>query len=174
MTTDEQRKIHVPVAMASVAWAVALRVQADAEVDFPTALSAVRKEFSSRWDREVGRNTSEVLEQVEEIYSDTVAALKASSEAKEAPMRARLLVLHRKEIYPGEFGPEVMAVADEYTLDQNPEWWENEVARQRDLVADDAAAWAEVDIEISADALMRALYPARKPLAVEVVGEEGS
>lgn len=89
-------------------------------------------------------------------------------------MRARLLVLHRKEMYPGENGPEIMAVADEYTLDQNSEWWESEVARQKSLVADDASAWAEVDIEISADALMRALYPGRKSLAVEVVGEEGS
>lgn len=120
------------------------------------------------------RAHNRLVEQVEEIYSDTVAALKASSEAKEAPMRARLLVLHRKEIYPGEFGPEIMAVADEYTLDQNSEWWENEVARQKSLVADEASAWAEVDIEISADALMRALYPGRKSLAVEVVGEEGS
>lgn len=51
--------------------------------------------------------------------------------AKEAPMRARLLVLHRKEMYPGENGPEIMAVADEYTLDQNSEWWESEVAGRR-------------------------------------------
>lgn len=74
-------------------------------------------------------------------------------------MKVELLVCHRVESYPGEHAPEVLAVCDEWTLDENPQWWVDEIAKQKAAVGDDAAAFAVVTIELSADALMLALYP---------------
>ena len=74
-------------------------------------------------------------------------------------MKAHLLVLHRKESYPGEFGPEILAVCDEFTMDENPQWWTDEVARRTRQIGDEASAWAEVVIDLPIDAVMAALYP---------------
>lgn len=74
-------------------------------------------------------------------------------------MKIRLLVLHRKEAYPGQLAPEILSVVDELTLEDNPEWWEQEVAKQQADVGDDAAAWAQVEATLDVDALMAALYP---------------
>ena len=74
-------------------------------------------------------------------------------------MKAHLLVLHRKERYVGEFAPEILAVCDEIAMDENSSWWTAEVQRQKDLIGDDASAYAEVVIDLPTEALMAALYP---------------
>lgn len=38
-----------------------------------------------------------------------------------------LLIGQRKVSYPGEFAPEALAVADEFTQDDNPEYLDNEL-----------------------------------------------
>lgn len=85
-------------------------------------------------------------------------------------LTARLLILQRKCRYPGELAPEVLAVVDEMTLDENPEWWPTEVAKNKDAVGDDADAWAEVEIEMPLAEIRAALYPARKvPATTRVI-----
>ena len=74
-------------------------------------------------------------------------------------MRVTLLVLHRRESYPGQYSPEVMSVVDEVTLEENPDWGTEEVERQQNSVGGDASAWAQVSVELSTDQLMAALYP---------------
>lgn len=81
---------------------------------------------------------------------------------KDAPLTARLLILQRKCRYPGEHAPEVFAVVDEWTLDENPSWWPTEVAKHRDAVGGDADAWAEVEIDLPMSAVRAALYPSPK------------
>lgn len=81
-------------------------------------------------------------------------------------MKIYLLVMHRREDYPGQHGPEVLAVVDQWTLDENPEWWDAEVARQKSLVGGDAAAWTVVTAVLDQDELMRALYPLNEVRAV--------
>lgn len=84
-------------------------------------------------------------------------------------MQMILLVLHRKERYAGEFLPEVVACVDEVTLDENPEWWAAEKAKQRGKYDDPTvAAWAEVEIEVPTDAIMAALYPKTEKISAEV------
>lgn len=73
---------------------------------------------------------------------------------------ARLLVLQRVCRHPGEFAPEVVSVVDEWTLDENPDWWPTEVRAQKSAVGSDADAWAEVEITLPLSALHAALYPA--------------
>lgn len=81
-------------------------------------------------------------------------------------MKMRLLALHRKEDYPGQYLPEIMTVVDEGTLDENPEWWPAEIERQKKAHQDSTvAAWAEVEIEVPTQSILDALYP--KPVVVE-------
>lgn len=79
-------------------------------------------------------------------------------------MNVTLLVMHRKEQYPGQLLPEILAVCDETVFEENPAWWTAEVAKHRELIGNDAAAWAEVSIDIDEQTLLTALYPARTPL----------
>lgn len=74
-------------------------------------------------------------------------------------MKVHLLALHRKERYDGEFAPEVVAVCDEWTMDENPSWWPEEIQRQQDAVGNDAVAWAQVTIDLPVNDLLSALYP---------------
>lgn len=74
-------------------------------------------------------------------------------------MRARILVMQRKGAYPGQYAPEVLAIVDEHTLEDNPTWWDEEKQRQHDLVGEDAQAFAEVDLVLNDAAIERALYP---------------
>ena len=79
-------------------------------------------------------------------------------------MRVTMLVLQRKVSYEGEMGPEILACADEVTLDENPDWWSEEVARQKASIGNDADAWA-----VSNDAIQKALYPEQRVVPVEVI-----
>lgn len=83
-------------------------------------------------------------------------------------MKARLLVMHRKENYGGEYGPEILAVVDEYMLDENPQWWTDEIARRKDIMGGEASAWAEIEVDLDTKAVMEALYPTIKTFTPEV------
>lgn len=87
---------------------------------------------------------------------------------------ARLLVLQRKCHYPGEFAPEILAVVDEWTLDENAEWWHAEVKKQKTTVGQDADAWAEIEVDLPQSALLGALYPSPKMAVSAVRTVEGS
>ncbi len=71
----------------------------------------------------------------------------------------RLLIAHRKETYHGQFAPEILAGVDEWTLDENPDYWVEKVAAEKAEQDDDVNAWAEVEIELNTADLMAALYP---------------
>jgi hypothetical protein len=44
-------------------------------------------------------------------------------------MEITVLFIQRKESYEGEYAPEALIVADEYTMDDNPEFFDEEVKR---------------------------------------------
>lgn len=87
-------------------------------------------------------------------------------------MQITMLVMHRKENYPGEYGPEIAAAMDEFVMDEAPNAWAEEVATCKSALADEAKAWAEVVIEVSKEALMSALYPSRNPIPAQIVKPE--
>lgn len=84
-------------------------------------------------------------------------------------MKVYLLLAHYKESYDGQYQPNVMAACDEYIMDENPAHWVEEVANQKALVGNEAAAWAEIAVEVDSDAMFDALYPSRKTLIAPVV-----
>lgn len=77
-------------------------------------------------------------------------------------MNITVLVMQRKQAYDGQFLPEVLGVVDEVALEENPQWWVDEIAKQKASIGDDADAWAEVTFEVPTEALDAALYPAHK------------
>lgn len=83
-----------------------------------------------------------------------------------------MLVLQRKESYPGQLGPEVLAIVDEVTLDDNGSWWTDEIQRHKASVGDEADAWAVIEAVIPTKALMDALYPPRPTLQLTVTPVE--
>lgn len=85
-------------------------------------------------------------------------------------MHVTLLVLQRAESYDGEFAPEVLAVVDEYTNDENPEFWPAEVKRVKDRLPDEEVeAWAEIVVEINEDTIRERLRPALSPIDGHVI-----
>ena len=83
-------------------------------------------------------------------------------------LAARLLILQRKCRYPGEYAPEIFAVVDEWTLDENPSWWPSEVAKHKEAVGPDADAWADVEIHLPLAAVRAALNPVVTAIAVRL------
>src|SRR5690625_3564463 len=77
----------------------------------------------------------------------------------DCPVKIQMLAMHRREDYPGQYGPEILAVVDQWTLDENPEWWDEEIARLKRSVGGEAGAWAVVTATLNDDDLMAALYP---------------
>lgn len=88
-----------------------------------------------------------------------------------ATIRAKILALHRIESYPGESLPELLVIADQSTLEENPEWFDGEVKKVKESVGSDAAAWAVLDIELDEAAVMAALYP-RHVVSAEITGSD--
>jgi hypothetical protein len=84
-------------------------------------------------------------------------------------MKVNLLIMHYKEKYDGQYMPNVVLACDEFIMDENPSWWSENVAKEKAKVGNEAAAWAEIVVEVDSEAMLDALYPSRKTLAAPVV-----
>lgn len=89
-------------------------------------------------------------------------------------IRARILVLHRKEQYPGQLAPEFMLIADQWMLEENPQWFDDEVRKVKQSIGDDANAWATIEVELDHEAVLRALYPASETITAHVLSADGA
>jgi hypothetical protein len=69
-------------------------------------------------------------------------------------MEITVLFIQRKESYDGEYAPEALIVADEYTMDVNPEFFDEEVKRV--LEGSDISGHTIVSFEVDQD-LIRSL-----------------
>ena len=74
-------------------------------------------------------------------------------------MYIKLLVIQRKGHPTTHYLPEVLAVADEVTLEENPDWWETEKAKQIELLEGDYDAVAEVVVHLNENKIYAALFP---------------
>jgi hypothetical protein len=82
-------------------------------------------------------------------------------------MQIHMLVAHRNERYTGEYGPEVCVAWDEYCIEENREGYDAEVAAYKAKYPTSTqhgnyARYAEIAVEVDADAVMDALYPENK------------
>lgn len=74
------------------------------------------------------------------------------------PFDLYVILGQRKEHYPGEYAPEALDVADEYTMGENPEWLLERLQDHRKV-----SGWEAVEvvrIAVPLDPIMQVLRPA--------------
>lgn len=81
-------------------------------------------------------------------------------------MNIYVLFGHRKEKYEGEFAPEALAVASQFTMEENPEFMRCRVERHRD--SKEFAGLEVVKIAISCEDVMQQLYPKQQTIIGKV------
>jgi hypothetical protein len=58
------------------------------------------------------------------------------------------LFAQRKETYKGQYGPELLVAVDEFTNDENPSWFDRQVAHELSEMGDDCAGHAEMWVDL--------------------------
>ena len=75
-------------------------------------------------------------------------------------MTIKILFGHRKENYEGEYAPEVLEAIDEYSNDDNPDWF---LKRCEGYERDESFNVLKVvEIEVKDLDIMRVLYPIKR------------
>lgn len=70
-------------------------------------------------------------------------------------MLLKVLFIQRKESYEGEFAPEPLVVVDEFTHEENPEWFEKKCGEELAALSGEILGHAVVDIDVDQDELRR-------------------
>ena len=86
-------------------------------------------------------------------------------------MKLYVLMGHRKEQYPGQYAVEALAVMDENSNDDNPEYLQNTLQEHRD--SNEFDALAVVCLRVKNDSIDKALYPNQFEIPAEVIAEPG-
>ena len=84
-------------------------------------------------------------------------------------MRVHLLIGQYKCDYPGQLAPNVFLAVDEFLMEENPAYWPKAVEEEKAKTGGEVDAWAEIVVEVETQAMLDALYPARKTLPAPVV-----
>ena len=80
-----------------------------------------------------------------------------------------ILFAQRAERYPGEYAPEALEVADEYAMEENPEWMDERVASHR--ATGEFESLAVVPVSVPYEAITAKLRPgAQVPVPGTVEG----
>lgn len=87
-------------------------------------------------------------------------------------MKVHILFGQRKESYEGEHAPEVLAAWDEYSVEENPEGFDQDVALCLKEVGDSMAATRVIKIDVD-QARIRALLVGT-PIVKGVIDDPGT
>ena len=88
-------------------------------------------------------------------------------------MKIKVLFMQRKEDYKGQYGPEALAVVDEFIDDLNPEVFAFEVERQKlKYSSDEVAGFAVVEIDVDMNDIVDACCPTMKNIAGDITGSK--
>lgn len=68
--------------------------------------------------------------------------------AKHEPMQLHVLFIQRTEDYPGQHAPEARLVWDEYSVDENPEGFEEAIASDLAKCGDDVEFSRVITLEV--------------------------
>ena len=81
-------------------------------------------------------------------------------------MKIKILFGHRKENYEGEYAPEVLGAIDEYSHDENPQWFLDRCIKYTQDESFNIVKVVEIEVEDSD--IMNALYPRTKIIGGKV------
>jgi len=87
-------------------------------------------------------------------------------------MEIRVLFIQRVERYPNELAVEALAVEDEYTREENPEWFKEECLKQLELAGDDVAGSAVVAFKVDEVEIRRRCLGEEPPMEAPIVEED--
>lgn len=79
-----------------------------------------------------------------------------------------LLIGQRKVAYPGQYAPEALAVADEYTQDDNPEYLLNEFTKYEK--SNEFSSLKVIKVNVKED-FYKLLHPPEPEVSGEVIDE---
>jgi hypothetical protein len=66
-------------------------------------------------------------------------------------MSVRVLFIQRKEGYEGEYAPEAILCQDEFSEEENPDWFDYEMTKQLSDLKDDVIGHCVVRFEVDQD-----------------------
>jgi hypothetical protein len=72
-------------------------------------------------------------------------------------MKIKILFAQRKCSYGGEYAPEALAVVDQHTDDENPEYFQRECEKELKVMGNECEAHRVIEIEVSDDDIQKAL-----------------
>ena len=72
-------------------------------------------------------------------------------------MKLSILFIQRKCRYDGEYAPEAIAIADEFTMSDNPDYMEQQVQTASQM--DEVESFAVIEVMVSTKAVEAALNP---------------
>ena len=82
-------------------------------------------------------------------------------------MQIHILFAQRKQRYEGQYGPEALAVATEYDVDENEDYLpDTKLAHEQ---SGDYESLAIITFEVSDAEIMKRLRPEHKPLTAKVI-----
>lgn len=107
------------------------------------------------------------------LVSDSYEHEDDQEKGEGAAVNLHVYFIQRKESYPGQYAPEAMAIADEYTMDENPEYLEEQILGVKNSVGMGAIAGdAVVVIKVDQDTIRRRCFPSEGAIKGEVVEEK--
>jgi len=86
-------------------------------------------------------------------------------------MKIHCLFLQRPERYEGENAPELLAAVDEFTMEENSEWFTEQCEREIGNIGRDAGTFKVIVLEVSLDKLC-SLMKSDPSLPAQIVGSD--
>lgn len=87
-------------------------------------------------------------------------------------MHLHVWFIQRKERYPGQYAPEARLVADEFTMEESPEYLSEAIEKEKKLIGDDIAGDAVVVLDVHQQSIRNRCLRASSVLRVDIVPEE--
>ena len=87
-------------------------------------------------------------------------------------MKISILFGLRKESYVGEYGPEVLAARDEFTIDENPDGWHDAIEATKRLAAAEMHAMSVIDMVVDDSVIRAILLPRPRSIHGAIVPRE--
>ena len=136
----------------------------------PVPIWELLNNLSRRWGVPYGAE-DQITQYVQTLEArvEELTAPKKSRPDNEAALELHVIFGQSKESYPGEHAPEALDVADEFTMEENPEWLEGRLQEHQKNTSLEAVAVVRVTVPLRP--ILQALRPRTRPAIPAVIRE---